>query len=167
MIGAPVIEQAKAEANGHSRLAWLKSGFSAAGRKSRETSAMVWLTSREMIRTPFRCAGRMAHDVASDVKRLYAQLAPALIVGLPLAICVTSAGLTVAVAPGALAARAVKSTNTVMGSVAMGAIGFLAGTALVVYVYELAVLWAVLEMLCLTARAAEKVQLERSVPACA
>jgi hypothetical protein len=124
-----------------------------------------WATAVEMAKAPFRCGGRIAFSISSDAKRLYQHLAPALIVGVPVAIAITASGLTVVAVPGALAVRGARSADSILGSVTMGAVGFLAGTALLVYVYELAVLWAVCEILALTAQSAERVRSVRLAPA--
>lgn len=163
MTEATLEEAQQAPANGKSsRVGRLADGIKALPSKGWQTAKTSLLVTRELARTPFRCGGRVAHEFVSDLKRFGRNLAPTAIVGTPLSIFVVGMGLTPAVTPGALAARFVKSADTVMGSVAMGAVGFLAGTAIIVFAWELAVAYTVLEALLLVARAAEKVDIEQT-----
>lgn len=114
-----------------------------------------WLTSKELAKAPFRCLGRVGFGLTEDVKRAVQHGLPTVMVGMPLATTVAVLGATPAVTLGALTARAAKSCDTILGSVIAGACGFLVATALVVWLYELAVAWTLFEVLGLTARAAE------------
>jgi len=120
------------------------------------------LIGQELVAAPVRSIGHAACDFAVECKE-FATTDPlaSLVLGLPLGGTLAALGLTPFLVSGALAVRLGKTTDTMLGGILMGTIGFVAGTALSLWVAELAVCWLLTEALLLVARAAAKVEARR------
>ena len=120
------------------------------------------LIGQEMVAAPFRCVGHAAGDFVDECKTLITvDPTAAVVMGLPLGSVLAVFGFTPFVVAGALGVRLAKSAETMLGGIAMGTLGFIAGSVLSLWVIELAVLWLLIEAMLVVAKAAARVEARR------
>ena len=142
------------DANGSDKENRLRKFLSEAGSKTKNAAKDVVIVSKEVGLSPARFAGRLGLDWAGDAMAWWQHKVPSTVVGVPLAAGVVTCGLVPLVAPAAMVARGVKNAETILGAVLAGTAGFLAGTALVVWFWEGAVVYAVIETMLFVSKSA-------------
>lgn len=107
----------------------------------------------DLATAPFRGIRSMGHQAVFESKRIYENAFPTAVVGLPLTMGALALGLGGPIAIGFLTARAALTAgDDILVGICAGAFGFLVGTAIAVFFYELALALAAFELLSLVAR---------------